>query len=297
MKLAELDQHLATKNLAGFWTTRVPLHSPETPYLWKWDDVQEALLKAKDTIGIEMAERRAIRLINPYAPTNSTSRTLQFTFSIVNPGEVATTHRHNMAAIRFVVQGSGAYTTVDGERFSMEEGDLILTPNWTWHDHFNGSDEPIVWLDGLDGPLIQSFNALFFEMYEKEVQALTRSEGESTRRLGFARSAKTTGKQRQGVPFRYSWKETYEALKTIGGTENDPFDGVLLRYVNPVTGGFTLPTMSCEIQALKAEKKTECTADRKSTRLNSSHSQISYAVFCLKKKKKKNKRDKSSLQE
>src|SRR2546427_4916505 len=29
-------------------------------------------------------------------------------------------------------------------------------------------------------------------------------------------------------------------------------------------------------------------ADRKSTRLNSSHSQISYAVFCLKKKKKKN---------
>ena len=256
MKLTELDQHLATKSLAGFWKTRVPLHSPETPYLWKWDDVQEALLKAKDTIGIEMAERRAIRLINPYAPTNSTSRTLQFTFSIVNPGEVATTHRHNMAAIRFVVQGSGAYTTVDGERFPMEEGDLILTPNWTWHDHFNGADKPIVWLDGLDGPLIQSFNALFFEMYEKEVQALTRSEGESTRRLGFARSPKTTGKERQGVPFRYSWKETYEALKTIGGTENDPFDGVLLRYVNPVTGGFTLPTMSCEIQALKAGLKS-----------------------------------------
>jgi gentisate 1,2-dioxygenase len=213
-------------------------------------------MKAKDTIGIEMAERRAIRLINPHASTNSTSRTLQFTFSIVNPGEVATTHRHNMAAIRFVVQGKGAYTTVEGERFPMEEGDLILTPNWTWHDHFNGSDKPIVWLDGLDGPLIQSFNTLFFEMYEKDVQEVTRHEGQSARRLGFARSPQTTGKERQGLPFRYSWTETYETLKAIGETENDPFDGVLLRYVNPMTGGFTLPTMSCEIQALNAGLKT-----------------------------------------
>jgi gentisate 1,2-dioxygenase len=161
-----------------------------------------------------------------------------------------------MAAIRFVVQGKGAYTTVEGERFLMEEGDLILTPNWTWHDHFNGSDKPIVWLDGLDGPLIQSFNALFFEMYEKDVQEVTRREGQSARPLGFARSPKTTGTERQGLPFRYSWNETYESLKTIGETENDPFDGVLLRYVNPMTGGFTLPTMSCEIQVLNGGLKT-----------------------------------------
>lgn len=256
MKITELDQHLETKNLAGFWTTRVPLHSPEAPYLWNWDDVHDGLMKAKDTVGIDMAERRAVRLINPHAPTNSTSRTLQLTFSIVNPAEVATTHRHNMAAIRFVVQGKGAYTTVEGERFLMEEGDLILTPNWTWHDHFNGSDKPIVWLDGLDGPLIQSFNALFFEMYEKDVQEVTRREGQSARPLGFARSPKTTGTERQGLPFRYSWNETYESLKTLGETENDPFDGVLLRYVNPMTGGFTLPTMSCEIQALNGGLKT-----------------------------------------
>src|SRR5688572_31721635 len=35
--------------------------------------------------------------------------------------------------------------------------------------------------------------------------------------------------------------------------------------------------------------------DRKSTRLNSSHSQISYAVFCLKKKKKKNKNNRKII--
>ena len=47
----------------------------------------------------------------------------------------------------------------------MEEGDLILTPNWTWHDHINESEEPIIWLDGLDVPLIQTQNIVFFEQW------------------------------------------------------------------------------------------------------------------------------------
>jgi len=256
MKLAELDQELEAKNMSGFWKTRVPLHSSEAPYLWKWKDVQDATMKAKDSIGIEAAERRAIRLVNPHAPGKSTSRTLQFTFSVVNPGEVAAAHRHNMAAIRFVVKGRGACTNVEGERFPMEEGDLILTPNWTWHDHFNGSNEPIIWLDGLDGPMIQSLNVLFFEQYEKEVQPLSRREGDSTRRLGFARVPGAAGTGRQGVPFRYSWKSTYESLKSLAETEADPYDGTLLRYINPATGGFTFPTMSCEVQLLSARKTT-----------------------------------------
>src|SRR5689334_23945672 len=37
----------------------------------------------------------------------------------------------------------------------------------------------------------------------------------------------------------------------------------------------------------RCERRPETSEDRKSTRLNSSHSSISYAVFCLKKKKKK----------
>lgn len=257
MKVSELDKELESKNMAGFWKTRVPLHAPEVPYLWKWKEVYNGVMKAKDSIGIEMAERRAIRLIHPFLPVNSTSHTLQFTFSIVNPGEVAKAHRHNMAAIRFVVQGKGAYPTVEGERFPMEEGDLILTPNWTWHDHFNGSDKPIIWLDGLDGPLIQSLNVLFFELYEKETQPLTRREGESLQRLGFARVPSSGRNERHGLPFRYAWKETYEALKAISDKEADPYDGTLLRYINPTTGGFTFPTMSCEVQLLKAGKTTE----------------------------------------
>jgi len=105
--------------------------------LWKWEALLDGLLKASETIGIEQAERRAIRVVNPHCRPNRHRTPCQVTFSIVNPGEVARAHRHNMAAIRFVVQGKGAYTVVDGEKFYMDEGDLILTPNWTWHDHHN----------------------------------------------------------------------------------------------------------------------------------------------------------------
>jgi gentisate 1,2-dioxygenase len=240
MKLDELDSLLEKSQLSGFWRTRVPGHSVEAPYLWKWEPLLDGLLKASETIGIEQAERRAIRLVNPHMPMKSTSHTLQATFSIVNPGEVARAHRHNMAAIRFVVQGRGAYTAVAGEKFYMEEGDLILTPNWTWHEHHNESEDPIIWLDGLDGPLIQSFNILFFEESKTAEQAVTRATGESASRLGFARLPKTDEAHRRGVPFRY----------------RDAHDGRLLRYINPATGGYTYPTMSCEVQLFKGKETT-----------------------------------------
>ena len=257
MKLAELDGQLEQNQLAGFWNTRVPGHSAEAPYLWKWDRLLDGLLKASETIGIEQAERRAIRLVSPHVSTKSTSHTVQFTFSIVNPGEVAKAHRHNMAAIRFVVQGKGAYTAVHGEKFPMEEGDLILTPNWTWHEHHNESTDPIIWLDGLDGPLIQSLNVLFFEESETPEQPITRATGESLSRLGFARTPKQDQSHLRGVPFRYAWQDTYKALKLMSENDQDPHDGTLLRYINPATGGYTYPTMSCEIQLFRPSQITK----------------------------------------
>ncbi len=257
MDIAELDRELESKNLSGFWRTRVPLHRPEPPHLWKWEEVYECLMKAKDTVGLDLAERRVIRLVSPHMPRKTASHTLQFTFQIVNPGEVARAHRHNVTAIRFIVRGRGAFTTVEGERFPMEEGDLILTPNWTWHDHFNGSNEPIIWLDGLDVPMIESLNICFFEQYEKEAQTLVRREGESSHRLGFTRTPAAADKGQIGVPFRYLWKETYESLKTLNEKESDPHDGHLIRYINPANGGFTLPTMSCEAQLLRPGTVTE----------------------------------------
>jgi gentisate 1,2-dioxygenase len=257
MNITELDSHLEKHQLSGFWRTRVPGHASEAPFLWKWEPLLDGLLKASETIGIEQAERRAIRLVNPHLPGKTTSHSLQVTFSIVNPGEVARAHRHNMAAIRFVVQGKGAYTAVDGEKFFMEEGDLILTPNWTWHDHHNDSEDPIIWLDGLDGPLIQSLNVLFFEEAEAPEQAITRRTGESLSRMGFARAIKKNPNHARGVPFRYAWKDTYAALTAMGEGDRDPYDGIVLRYINPATGDYTYPTMSCEVQLLNANERTE----------------------------------------
>jgi len=256
MNIEELDRELERNHLSGFWRTRVPSHTAEAPYLWKWETLLDGLLKASETIGIEQAERRAIRVINPHLGAKSTSHTLQVTFSIVNPGEVARAHRHNMAAIRFVVQGRGAYTAVAGEKFYMEEGDLILTPNWTWHEHHNESQDPIIWLDGLDGPLIQSLNILFFEEAENPEQPITKKTGASVSRMGFARTAKKDQTHLRGVPFRYPWKDTYAALKAMTEEDRDPYDGTLLRYINPATGGYTYPTLSCEVQLLKAREIT-----------------------------------------
>jgi gentisate 1,2-dioxygenase len=256
MNIAELDSQLEKNHLAGFWRTRVPPHTPELPYLWKWQPLLDGLLKASETIGIDEAERRAIRLVSPHLPIKSTSHSLQVTFSIVNPGEVARAHRHNMAAIRFVVSGGGAYTAVAGEKFYMEEGDLILTPNWTWHDHHNESEDPIIWLDGLDGPLIQSLNVLFFEESPLPAQPITHETGASLSRMGFARAGKKDESHARGVPFRYAWKDINDALHAAGESDRDPCDGTLLRYINPVTGGYTYPTMSCEVQLFRSQEST-----------------------------------------
>jgi len=139
--------------------------------------VEAALARAAREIGMAMAERRVIKLSNPHLPSGAASRTVQFNFSIVNAGERAVAHRHSIGAIRFVLRGHGAYTTVDGARCDMQPGDFILTPAGSWHDHANPSDEPVIWLDGLDGPLIQALNLAFFEDHAQPEQAIERVAG------------------------------------------------------------------------------------------------------------------------
>ncbi len=162
----ELGKQLARLSLAGLWQPPTKRLSLE-PHVWRWDDVQPCLMEAGEVIGLgEDAERRVVKLVSPALhEQRATSRTLQMSFQLVKPGETAACHRHSIAALRFVVEGRGAYTTVEGERMLMAPGDLILTPSWTWHDHTNLTNEPIVWLDGLDSPLAVYFEAAFQELY------------------------------------------------------------------------------------------------------------------------------------
>jgi hypothetical protein len=72
------------------------------------------------------AERRVLVLENPgLRGASSITRTLYAGLQLILPGEVAPSHRHTQSALRFVLEGKGAYTAVDGERASMHPGD-----NW-----------------------------------------------------------------------------------------------------------------------------------------------------------------------
>jgi gentisate 1,2-dioxygenase len=154
---------------------------------------------------------------------------------MVYPGKRAPAHRYMMEAICFIVKGRGASTIVEGEQFAMEEEDLITTPNWSWHDHVNAADQPIIWLDGANRPMIHYFQVIFAEPYSIPRQAVVRPVGWSGPCYGVVRPRETvpSGKGFR-PPYRYPWRETERALETRSEDPGDPFDGVPLRFVDPL---------------------------------------------------------------
>ena len=179
-----LNRDMAEKNLGGHWQLGFESYAPypETtvqPCLWKWKDLYESLMRAGEVVSLEQAERRTVRLLNPaLRDRQATTHTIHFSFQYVKTGEHARPHRHTAAAFRFILRGSGAYTTVNGQKCVMEEGDLILTPQLSWHDHTNDSGKPIIWLDGLDIPLVQSLQQLLFEPYPENAQLIEKTSEE-----------------------------------------------------------------------------------------------------------------------
>jgi gentisate 1,2-dioxygenase len=172
---------------------------------------------------------------------------------LILPGEVAPSHRHTQSALRFIVEGSGAYTAVDGERTTMQPGDFITTPSMTWHDHGHEGDGPMVWLDGLDIPMLRFFDAGFAENDASKSQLIKEPEGSSFARYGHnmapVRGASPYG---QTSPiFSYPYSRTREALHNLERSAPvDAWDGVKLRYTNPLTGGSPMPTMGTFMQLL-----------------------------------------------
>lgn len=256
--LEQLEAWMVAHDLGGHWQVdpavmygATPLTTVQ-PHVWRWSEVWEAVQGAGALVNLDVAERRSVRLLNPgIQGRRFTTHTMQLSVQMVKPGEVARAHRHTPAAYRFVVQGSGAYTTVEGQRCLMEAGDLILTPAWTWHNHANDGAEPMVWLDGLDHPLITLLQLNMFEPYGADVQPVERDSDEVAVLWGTARppaAAPTPGT----AYYHYRWREVYPALRTLAerGEGASPWDGVVLAYVNPRTGGPTLPTMAHTLQWL-----------------------------------------------
>ena len=187
----ELYRRMDKHNLAPLWEV---LHSlipdepmtPCKPALWKYRDARPYLMEAGKLITAKEAIRRVLVLENPGMRGESCiTQSLYAGLQLILPGEIAPSHRHSQSALRFIVEGAGAYTAVDGERTTMRPGDFIITPSWTWHDHGNPEDgEPVVWMDGLDIRIVQTFAAQFHQVFPEEVQPVSRSEGASVARFG-----------------------------------------------------------------------------------------------------------------
>ncbi len=236
---------------------------PATPCaaaLWKYDQVRPYLMQAGQLITAEEAVRRVLILENPALPGQSCiTQSLYAGLQLILPGEVAPSHRHTQSALRFIVEGQGAYTAVDGERASMRPGDFIITPSWTWHDHGHEgtleAGEPVVWLDGLDIPMLRFFDAGFAENHAQQSQPLTRAEGTSYQRYGANMlPVRYDAPFGQTSPiFSYPYERTRDALHALERQAPvDDWDGVKLRYVNPATGGSPMPTMATFMQRLPA---------------------------------------------
>lgn len=233
------------------------------PHLWRYEEVRPRLMEAGEVVTAEEAERRVLMLVNPGLDGKAAATNILYAgLQLVLPGEIAGPHRHAQSALRFIVEGSGAYTTVDGERTLMEVGDMVLTPNWAPHDHGNESDEPMIWLDGLDIPLVLAMEAGFFADLGDEPQELTKPLDASAHLLAGGRLNPPQQQRSWDKPYspvvNYPWKQTEKALKeTAADTKGTATDGVIFEYTNPYTGGPVMPTLGAYIQLLAPGMHTD----------------------------------------
>ena len=251
-------ERIARSHMTPLWEVLGALVPPSprtdaSPAIWRYADVREQVFEAGRLITAEEAERRVLILENPsLAGQSCITPSLYAGLQLILPGEVAPAHRHAQSALRLVLDGEGAYTAVDGERTTMRRGDFIITPSWTWHDHGNLGHQPVVWLDGLDIPLLRFLGAGFAEKSERSSQAQLRPEGDALARYG-SNMVPVDFHQRPSDPTRvfvYPFSRTKASLAGIAHGTPDAHLGFKLRYVNPATGASPMPTIGSFAQAL-----------------------------------------------
>lgn len=265
--LDELYRDVAEADLQPLW--RLPGLMPDTPPLadvaavWKWKELRQLAERSGDLVPIDRGgDRRVLSLCNPGldgAPFATT--TLWAAVQYLGPGEVAPAHHHTPAALRFVIEGEGVWTLVNGDPVAMAPGDLVLTPSWTWHEHHNPGSSPMLWFDGLDIPMVRALDALFFElgpdqMTNRAVDPVSRSE---LRWGGGAGLVPLEGEE--PVPYSpllaYRWADTDRALARL--LEGRRSGSGAIRFSDPATGRDVMPTMRCSMHRVLGGARTATT--------------------------------------
>jgi len=236
--------------------------SSSVPVLWRYRDLRSHVLRSLALVTPEKAGRRVIYLNNP--GRRDVSAAVGWLYSglqVMNPGEAASAHRHSASALRFIMEGSGAYTIVDGHKMTLGANDFVLTPNGTWHEHgVEAGGTPCIWQDGLDIPFINAMEAGFYEVHSNLRQEVTYPVDDMVNAWGSPGILpdRATWNKRYSPLFKYQWQPTYEALRKYAkATDGSPFDGVMMRYVNPLTGGPVMSTIGASMQMLRAGEHTK----------------------------------------
>lgn len=256
---------MAPHHLTPLWEVLRGLITPEPksearPAHWSYRDIRPFLIESGQIISAKEAERRVLILENPGLQGQSRITTSLYAgLQMILPGEVAPAHRHAQSALRFVLEGSGGFTAVDGERTMMHPGDFVITPSWTWHDHGHDGSGPMVWLDGLDIPLVQFLDCSFSEGYGAEAHPLTRPEGTSSARFGGGLMPVDYEPASPTSPvFNYPYARTRDILeKANRDAAPDACHGYKMQYINPLTGDYAMPTIAAFMQLLPKGFATE----------------------------------------
>jgi gentisate 1,2-dioxygenase len=240
----EFYSRLKTKSAAPLWEvlSDIVRKDPRTAVqaaLWRYDEMRPFIAEAGRMITAEEAERRVLMLENPGLPGMSrATQSLYAGLQLILPGEIAHSHRHSASALRFILEGNGAYTSVDGERLTMKPGDFILTPFWSFHDHGNPGSEPVVWLDGLDIPIVNMFDTSFFEKNDHHDH-----DGDDEGAPAVHEVASSA--------MKYPYEPHRDQLVKMSKSRAvDPRHGFKLEYRNSKTGGPPLPTIGACLQLL-----------------------------------------------
>jgi gentisate 1,2-dioxygenase len=282
--LKSLYDDVFTKNMFPFWATSTDVEHDEikqllgtaraVPFLWRCAvDIEPILQRAVDLITMDDSERRSLILVNPgLAPKRATVTTMYTAYRLNDANEIMPPHRHSPSAIRFGLKGRGNFTGVDGEDITFGPGDMVLTPNHTWHNHGTVGNEQALNLSVLDLPLVETLNAVHFEHdYKEEENGRLVSKKQQTPRFSTDYSERTygyggllprfAGKRKRGAGFSspmfvYRWDMVRELIERNKDNAGDPHDGLMIEYIDPTTGNSVYKTITFFVQTLRPGQKT-----------------------------------------
>ncbi len=267
---AELESYyddLAGLETGALWTVANDIEPWEptpasAPTIWRNKELRPQVMRSLDLVSPEKAGRRVVYLRNPKRKDVSACCGWLFSgIQVMRPGEKTSAHKHAASALRFIMEGAGGYTVVDGHKITFGARDFVITPNGTWHDHGVLEDgEVSMWQDGLDIPLTNALEANFYEVHPDLYQKPNYPENDSPGTYGAPGllPAKETWDKPYSPLMKYSWEETYEGLQAYGKvSDGSPYDGLIMRYSNPHTGGHVMQTMGAHMQMLRGGEATK----------------------------------------